>query len=67
MPTPKPPYPAQLRQQIIKLVQVGHKPSELAKEFGCHVTTILNWVRHASLRQHCCPRHTIGWCSLECR
>ena len=49
MPTPKPPYPAQFRQQIVELVQAGRKPSELAKEFGCHVTTILNWVRHAGL------------------
>lgn len=49
MPTPKPPYPAQFRQQIIELVQAGRKPSELAKEFGCHATTILNWVRHAGL------------------
>ncbi len=47
MPTPKPPYPAQFRQQIVELVQAGRKPSELAKEFGCHVTTILSWVRHA--------------------
>ena len=49
MPTPKPPYPAQFRQQILELVQAGRKPSELAKEFGCHATTILNWVRHAGL------------------
>ena len=49
MPTPKPPYPAQFRQQILELVQAGRKPSELSKEFGCHATTILNWVRHAGL------------------
>jgi transposase-like protein len=23
------------------------KPGELAKEFGCHATSILNWVRQA--------------------
>ncbi len=32
---PKPPYPAQFRQQLI----------ELAKEFGCHETSILRWIR----------------------
>lgn len=55
MPTPKPPYPAQFRQQIVELVQAGRKPSELAKEFGCHVTTILSWVRHAG--QGSTPAH----------
>lgn len=43
--TPKPPYPAQFRQQMVELVQAGRKPSELAKEFNCHVTSILSWVR----------------------
>ena len=43
--TPKPPYPAQFRQQMVELVQAGRKPSELAKEFHCHVTSILSWVR----------------------
>ena len=45
--TPKPPYPAQFREQMIELVRAGRKPSELAREFGCHVTSILNWVRQA--------------------
>ena len=27
------------------LVQAGRKPSELAKEFNCHATSILSWVR----------------------
>ena len=43
--TPKPPYPAQFRQQMVELVQAGRKPSEWAKEFHCHVTSILSWVR----------------------
>jgi transposase len=49
MPIPKPPYPAAFRQQMVELVQAGRKPSELAKEFGCHVTSILTWVRHAGV------------------
>ena len=45
--TPKQPYPAQFRQQIIELVRAGRKPGELAKEFGCHATSIMNWIRQA--------------------
>lgn len=44
---PKPPYPAAYRQQMIDLVRAGRKPSELAKEFGCHETSISSWVRQA--------------------
>lgn len=44
---PKPPYPPQFRQQMVELVAAGKRPSELAKEFGCHETSILSWVRLA--------------------
>ena len=44
---PKPPYPAQFRQQMIDLVATGRRPSELAREFGCHETSILSWIRAA--------------------
>ena len=44
---PKPPYPAQFRQQMVELVRSGRTPSELSKEFGCHVTSILSWVRQS--------------------
>jgi transposase len=44
---PKPPYPPQFRQQMVELVTTGKRPSELAKEFGCHETSILSWVRLA--------------------
>lgn len=47
MPNPKPPYPAQFRQQMVELVYAGRKPGELAKEFNCHVTSILSCVRHS--------------------
>jgi transposase len=47
MPITKPPYPAQFRQQMVELVQAGRKPGDLAKEFGCHITSILSWVRKA--------------------
>jgi transposase len=45
--TPKQPYSAPFREQMIELVRAGRKPGELAKEFGCHATSILNWVRQA--------------------
>ena len=45
--TPKPPYPAQFREQMIELVRAGRKPGELSKEFGCHATSIMNWMRQA--------------------
>ena len=45
----KPPYSAQFRQQMIELVQAGRKPSELAQEFGCHVTSLQSWVKQANL------------------
>jgi transposase len=44
---PKPPYPAEFRQQMVELVAAGRKPVELAREFGCHETSITAWVRHA--------------------
>ncbi|MDP2451376.1 MAG: transposase [Polaromonas sp.] len=47
MPITKPPYPAQFRQQMVELVQAGRKSGDLAKKFGCHITSILSWVRKA--------------------
>jgi transposase len=32
---------------MVDLVAAGRRPSELAKEFGCHETSILSWVRIA--------------------
>lgn len=48
MPNRKPPYAAVFRQQIVDLVKAGREPKELAKEFGCHVSSIHNWVSQAS-------------------
>ncbi len=47
MPKPKPPYAQAFRDQMVELVRSGRKPSDLSKEFGCHTTSILSWVRHA--------------------
>lgn|SRR5487761_1955744 len=40
-------YSPEFRQQMVELVRVGRKPSELAREFGCHATSIDKWVRQA--------------------
>ena len=48
MPNPKQPYAQAFRDQMVELVRSGRKPSELSKEFGCHTTTILSWVRQAA-------------------
>lgn len=32
---------------MVELVKSGRKPSDLSKEFGCHTTSILSWVRQA--------------------
>ena len=40
MPTPKPPYPAAFRQQMVELVRAGRGVTELAREFGCNASSI---------------------------
>ena len=51
---PKPPYPPEFRQQMVEQVAAGRCPSELAKECGCHETSILTWVRRAQAAHHRC-------------
>lgn len=38
-------YAPEFRRQMVELVQAGRNPSELAREFGCHATSIGTWVR----------------------
>ena len=47
MPPTRPPYPSELKRQIVELVRAGRSPSELAKEFEPTAQTIQNWVRQA--------------------
>ena len=42
-------YAPEFRQQIVELVKSGRKPKDLAAEFGCHVTSIFEWVRQSGL------------------
>ncbi|NJM32939.1 MAG: transposase [Limnobacter sp.] len=50
MPNYKPAYTPEFRQQMVELVAAGRSPSQLAKEFGCHVTSISSWCRTAGVR-----------------
>ena len=47
MPTPKPPYPAAFRQQMVELVRAGRGISDLAREFGCNASSINAWMKAA--------------------
>ena len=47
MPTPKPPYPAAFRQQMVELVRAGRGVTDLAREFGCNASSIHAWVKAA--------------------
>ena len=47
MPRTRPPYPPELKRQIIELVRAGRSPSELAREFEPTAQTIQNWIRQA--------------------
>lgn len=40
-------YAPEFRQQMVELVKAGRKIRELAREFGCHETSISAWVRQA--------------------
>ena len=44
MPKPKPPYPAEYRQQIIELAHAGRTPAQLSREFGPSAQSITNWI-----------------------
>ena len=48
MPTPKPPYAAAFRQQMVELVRAGRGITDLAREFGCNASSIHAWVKAAS-------------------
>ncbi|MGL4668409.1 MAG: transposase [Saezia sp.] len=58
-------YPLEFRQQLVELVQAGRKPSDLAKEFGCHETTISGWVRQAQIDQAPNPKANGSLTSAE--
>ena len=49
MPFKQGAYPAEYRQQIVELANAGRSHSDLAREFGCHATSIGTWVRQSKI------------------
>src|SRR5207237_1345025 len=47
MPKSHPPYPPELRRQMIGLVRAGRKPEDLAKSFEPTAQSIRNWIAQA--------------------
>jgi transposase len=41
----KAPYTEEFKHQMVELVKAGRKVKELAKEFGCHESSIQGWVK----------------------
>lgn len=48
MPTSKPPYPAEFREQMVELARAGRGLKQLSREFGVSANAIRNWVQRAS-------------------
>jgi transposase-like protein len=44
MPTTKPLYATELKQQMVDLVRAGPTPAELGREFKCSAQSISTWV-----------------------
>ena len=49
VPKPKPPYPAEYRQQILELARRGRTAWDLAKEFEPTAATIRSWIIQAGI------------------
>ena len=47
MPTSKPPYAAEFREQIVELARAGRGLKQLSREFGVSANAIRNWVQRA--------------------
>ena len=50
MPKSHPPYPPEFRAEAVRLIREGGRTSDqLARDLGCSVPVIRNWVRQADL------------------
>lgn len=47
MPSSKPPYPAEFREQMVELARAGRGLKELSREFGVSANAIRNWLHRA--------------------
>lgn len=45
----RPPFPAEFRQEIVRLVRAGRSANSLAREFEPSAVTIRKWVKQADL------------------
>ncbi|MDE2146068.1 MAG: transposase [Burkholderiales bacterium] len=50
MPSPKPPYPAEFREQKVELARAGRGLKQLSPEFGVSANAIRNWIHQADGR-----------------
>jgi transposase len=62
MPKSRPPYPPQLRREILSLVRSGRSPEDLAREYEPSATTIRNWMAQEHVDQ---GRHSEALSSSE--
>jgi transposase len=51
MPKSRPPYPPELRRQMVELVRSGRNPEDLAREYEPSAQAIRNWVAQADRDQ----------------
>ncbi len=49
MPKTRAPYPAEFREEMVRLVRAGRTPGELSREFEPSDQTIRNWVNQADI------------------
>ena len=49
MPKTRKPYPAEFREEMVRLVRSGRSPGELSREFEPSDQTIRNWVNQADI------------------
>jgi len=47
MPTSRPPYPAEFREQMVELARAGRGLKQLSREFGDSANAIRNWIQRA--------------------
>ena len=47
MPRTRAPYPAEFREEMVRLVRAGCSPGALSREFEPSEQTIRNWVNQA--------------------
>jgi transposase len=49
VPKHRPPYPPELREQLVAMVRAGRSPEELARDYEPTAQSIRNWVAQADI------------------